>query len=123
MCLWTTTPTQRPPLLFAHLDATTNLSRAISNLASILLLTLLASTSRNSSPIRTLWAPSTTMWAQRVKQTLQRYKDLQDIIAIPGIDELSDDDRQTVSARAPLHSEIPVKPNAMVKSTHLFESM
>jgi F-type H+/Na+-transporting ATPase subunit beta len=34
--------------------------------------------------------------AQRVKQTLQRYKDLQDIIAILGIDELSDDDKQTV---------------------------
>ena len=38
--------------------------------------------------------------AQRVKQTLQRYKDLQDIIAILGIDELSDEDKQTVAARA-----------------------
>ena len=46
---------------------------------------------------RRLWGRSTTTWPQGVKRVLQRYKDLQDIIAILGVDELSDEDKLTVS--------------------------
>jgi F-type H+/Na+-transporting ATPase subunit beta len=75
-----------PATAFAHLDATTNLSRAISELGIYPAVDPLASTSRILDPRSS--AMSTTHVAQRVKQVLQRYKDLQDIIAILGIDEL-----------------------------------
>src|ERR671928_2229496 len=81
-----------PATAFAHLDATTNLSRAISELGIYPAVDPLASTSRILDP-RIIGAEHYDV-AQRVKQTLQRYKDLQDIIAILGIDELSDDDKQ-----------------------------
>ncbi|MGH9666788.1 MAG: F0F1 ATP synthase subunit beta, partial [Bryobacteraceae bacterium] len=84
-----------PATTFAHLDATTQLSRAISELGIYPAVDPLASTSRILDP-RTLGAEHYNA-AQRVKQILQRYKDLQDIIAILGIDELSDDDKLTVS--------------------------
>jgi F-type H+/Na+-transporting ATPase subunit beta len=84
-----------PATTFAHLDATTNLSRAISELGIYPAVDPLASTSRILDP-NVVGAEHYEV-AQRVKQTLQRYKDLQDIIAILGIDELSDDDRQTVA--------------------------
>src|SRR3954469_14006586 len=84
-----------PATTFAHLDATTNLSRAISELGIYPAVDPLASTSRILDP-RILGAEHYDV-AQRVKQTLQRYKDLQDIIAILGIDELSEDDKLTVS--------------------------
>ncbi len=84
-----------PATTFAHLDATTNLSRAISELGIYPAVDPLASTSRILDP-NVVGAEHYDV-AQRVKQTLQRYKDLQDIIAILGIDELSDDDRQAVA--------------------------
>ena len=84
-----------PATTFAHLDATTNLSRAISELGIYPAVDPLASTSRILDP-NVVGAEHYDV-AQRVKQTLQRYKDLQDIIAILGIDELSDDDRQSVA--------------------------
>src|SRR6202140_3124673 len=84
-----------PATTFAHLDATTNLSRAISELGIYPAVDPLASTSRILDP-RILGEEHYDV-ARRVKQTLQRYKDLQDIIAILGIDELSEDDRLTVS--------------------------
>ena len=84
-----------PATTFAHLDATTQLSRAISELGIYPAVDPLSSTSRILDPI--IVGEDHYEVAQRVKQTLQRYKDLQDIIAILGIDELSDEDKQTVS--------------------------
>jgi F-type H+/Na+-transporting ATPase subunit beta len=84
-----------PATTFAHLDATTNLSRAISELGIYPAVDPLASTSRILDP--NIVGEEHYDIAQRVKQTLQRYKDLQDIIAILGIDELSDEDKQTVA--------------------------
>jgi F-type H+/Na+-transporting ATPase subunit beta len=84
-----------PATTFAHLDATTNLSRTISELGIYPAVDPLASTSRILDA-RILGNEHYNV-ARQVKQILQRYKDLQDIIAILGIDELSDDDRLTVS--------------------------
>src|SRR5882762_8641351 len=84
-----------PATAFAHLDATTNLSRAISELGIYPAVDPLASTSRILDP-RILGNEHYNV-ARQVKQILQRYKDLQDIIAILGIDELSEDDRLTVA--------------------------
>jgi F-type H+-transporting ATPase subunit beta len=84
-----------PATTFGHLDATTNLSRAIAELGIYPAVDPLASTSRILDP-RILGDEHYTV-ARAVKQILQRYKDLQDIIAILGIDELSEDDKLTVS--------------------------
>ncbi|HWQ53366.1 MAG TPA: F0F1 ATP synthase subunit beta [Bryobacteraceae bacterium] len=84
-----------PATAFAHLDATTNLSRAIVELGIYPAVDPLASTSRILDP-RTIGQEHYDV-AQQVKGILQRYKDLQDIIAILGIDELSDEDKLTVS--------------------------
>ena len=84
-----------PATTFAHLDATTNLSRAISELGIYPAVDPLASTSRILDP-RIIGNEHYNV-ARQVKQILQRYKDLQDIIAILGIDELSEDDRLTVA--------------------------
>jgi F-type H+-transporting ATPase subunit beta len=84
-----------PATTFAHLDATTNLSRAIAELGIYPAVDPLASTSRNLDP-RVIGNDHYTV-ARAVKQVLQRYKDLQDIIAILGIDELSEDDKLSVS--------------------------
>ena len=84
-----------PATTFAHLDATTNLSRQIAELGIYPAVDPLASTSRILDP-RILGQEHYNV-ARSVKQILQRYKDLQDIIAILGIDELSEDDRLTVS--------------------------
>src|SRR5467141_2847147 len=84
-----------PATTFAHLDATTNLSRAISELGIYPAVDPLASTSRILDP-RIIGNEHYNV-ARQVKQILQRYKDLQDIIAILGIDELSEDDKVTVS--------------------------
>jgi ATP synthase F1 beta subunit len=84
-----------PATAFAHLDATTNLSRAIVELGIYPAVDPLASSSRILDP-RIIGEEHYTV-ARQVKQVLQRYKDLQDIIAILGIDELSDDDKLTVS--------------------------
>ncbi len=84
-----------PATTFAHLDATTNLSRAISELGIYPAVDPLASTSRILDP-RIIGDEHYNV-ARQVKQVLQRYKDLQDIIAILGIDELSEEDKLTVS--------------------------
>ena len=84
-----------PATAFAHLDATTNLSRAIVELGIYPAVDPLASSSRILDPLIIGQDHYTT--ARSVKQVLQRYKDLQDIIAILGIDELSEDDKLTVS--------------------------
>jgi F-type H+-transporting ATPase subunit beta len=84
-----------PATTFAHLDATTNLSRDIAALGIYPAVDPLASTSRILSP--EVLGDEHYNTAQAVKQILQRYKDLQDIIAILGIDELSEDDKLAVS--------------------------
>jgi F-type H+-transporting ATPase subunit beta len=84
-----------PATTFAHLDATTNLSRQIVELGIYPAVDPLASSSRILDP-RILGAEHYET-ARAVKQILQRYKDLQDIIAILGIDELSEEDKVIVA--------------------------
>jgi ATP synthase F1 beta subunit len=84
-----------PATTFAHLDATTNLSRELSALGIYPAVDPLASTSRLLDP-RVLGEEHYNT-AMRVKAILQKYKELQDIIAILGMDELSDEDKLTVS--------------------------
>jgi F-type H+/Na+-transporting ATPase subunit beta len=83
-----------PATTFAHLDATTSLSRPLSELGIYPAVDPLASTSRILTP-RIVGEEHYNV-AQGVKRILQRYKDLQDIIAILGIDELSEEDKLTV---------------------------
>ena len=84
-----------PANAFAHLDATTVLSRQIAELGIYPAVDPLASTSRILDP--RILGEEHYGTARAVKQVLQRYKDLQDIIAILGIDELSEDDKLAVS--------------------------
>src|ERR1700757_1007875 len=84
-----------PATTFAHLDATTVLSRALTELGIYPAVDPLASTSRILDPH--VVGEEHYNVAQGAKRILQRYKDLQDIIAILGIDELSEDDKLTVA--------------------------
>ncbi len=84
-----------PATTFAHLDATTNLSRELSALGIYPAVDPLASTSRLMDP-RVLGERHYNT-AMRVKAILQKYKELQDIIAILGMDELSDEDKLVVA--------------------------
>jgi F-type H+-transporting ATPase subunit beta len=83
-----------PATTFAHLDATTVLSRQIVELGIYPAVDPLASTSRILDP--QIVGEEHYMVAREVQRILQRYKDLQDIIAILGVDELSEDDKLTV---------------------------
>lgn len=83
-----------PATTFAHLDATTELSRALSALGIYPAVDPLSSTSRILQP--DVVGDEHYNCAQRVIQILQKYKELQDIIAILGMDELSDEDKQAV---------------------------
>lgn len=83
-----------PATTFAHLDATTVLSRKIAELGIYPAVDPLDSTSRILNPA--IVGDEHYRCAQRVKETLQRYKELQDIIAILGMDELSEDDKMVV---------------------------
>lgn len=84
-----------PATTFTHLDATTVLSRKITELGIYPAVDPLDSTSRILDP--NVIGKDHYNCAQRVKQILQKYKELQDIIAILGMDELSDEDRETVN--------------------------
>jgi F-type H+/Na+-transporting ATPase subunit beta len=84
-----------PATTFAHLDATTVLSRALTEIGIYPAVDPLSSTSRILDP--RIVGDEHYAVAQGVKKILQRYKDLQDIIAILGIDELSEDDKLTVA--------------------------
>jgi len=84
-----------PATAFAHLDATTNLERKIAEQGLFPAVDPLASTSRALSP--DIVGEEHYRVARGVQQVLQRYKELQDIIAILGMDELSDEDRATVA--------------------------
>ena len=84
-----------PATTFAHLDATTVLNRKISELGIYPAVDPLDSTSRILDP--SVLGEEHYATARAVQQILQRYKELLDIIAILGMDELSDEDRQTVA--------------------------
>ena len=84
-----------PAASFAHLDATTVLSRSIAEKGIYPAVDPLDSTSRMLSPA--ILGEEHYDTARRVQQTLQRYKALQDIIAILGMDELSEEDKLTVA--------------------------
>jgi F-type H+-transporting ATPase subunit beta len=84
-----------PAASFAHLDATTTLSRAISEMAIFPAVDPLASTSKALAP--EVVGEEHYKVARAVQETLQRYKSLQDIIAILGMDELSEEDKLVVS--------------------------
>lgn len=83
-----------PATTFAHLDATTNLERKLSEMGIYPAVDPLASTSRALTP--EVVGEEHYEVARRVQQILQRYKELQDIIAILGMDELSDEDKLVV---------------------------
>ncbi len=84
-----------PATTFAHLDATTVLSRGLASKGIYPAVDPLDSTSTMLQPA--IVGEVHYAIAQRIKSTLQRYKELQDIIAILGLDELSEEDRQTVA--------------------------
>lgn len=84
-----------PATTFAHLDATTTLSRAITELGIYPAVDPLASTSRIMDPL--IIGEEHYQTARDVQQVLQKYRDLQDIIAILGMDELSDADKLVVN--------------------------
>lgn len=83
-----------PATTFTHLDATTVLSRKVASIGIYPAVDPLASNSRILDP--NILSQEHYETAQRVKNILQRYKELQDIIAILGMDELSDEDKKTV---------------------------
>ncbi|WP_054951192.1 F0F1 ATP synthase subunit beta [Numidum massiliense] len=84
-----------PATTFAHLDATTNLDRKLTEIGIYPAVDPLASTSRILTPA--VVGEEHYRVARGVQEILQRYKELQDIIAILGMDELSDEDKQVVS--------------------------
>ncbi|MEK3952468.1 MAG: F0F1 ATP synthase subunit beta [Psychrobacillus psychrotolerans] len=84
-----------PATTFAHLDATTNLERKLSEMGIYPAVDPLASSSRALSP--EVVGPEHYEVARQVQYTLQRYRELQDIIAILGMDELGDEDKQVVN--------------------------
>lgn len=84
-----------PATTFTHLDATTELSRKITELGIYPAVDPLGSTSRILDPL--IVGKEHYECAQKVKEILQHYKELQDIIAILGMDELSDEDKLTVN--------------------------
>ena len=94
-----------PATTFAHLDATTVLERSIAELGIYPAVDPLASTSRILDP--RIVGQEHFEVARCVQEILQKYKELQDIIAILGMDELSEDDKLVVS-RAQKDPEIPV---------------
>ena len=104
-----------PATTFAHLDATTVLSRQIVELGIYPAVDPLASTSRILDPH--IVGQEHYDVAQGVKRILQRYKDLQDIIAILGIDELSEDDKLTVARARKIQRFLSQPFNVMVMFT------
>ncbi len=84
-----------PATAFAHLDATTNLERKLTEMGIYPAVDPLASTSRALTPA--VVGEEHYEVARQVQATLQKYRELQDIISILGMDELSDDDKKTVN--------------------------
>jgi len=95
MCLPTISTDPAPATTFSHLDATTNLSRALTEMGIYPAVDPLSSYSRILTS--EIVGEEHYQVAKRVKEILQRYKELQDIIAILGIEELSDEDKLIVA--------------------------
>ena len=91
-----------PATTFAHLDATVVLSRDIASLGIYPAVDPLDSTSRQLDPM--VLGQEHYDVARGVQSTLQKYKELRDIIAILGMDELSDEDKMTVMRARKIHS-------------------
>jgi F-type H+-transporting ATPase subunit beta len=106
-----------PAATFAHLDATTNLSRQIVERGIYPAVDPLASFSRILDP-RIVGQDHYNV-ARSVKSVLQRYKELQDIIAILGIEELSDDDKQTVARARKIQNFLSQPMNVAAQFTGL----
>ena len=104
-----------PFTTFTHLDATTELSRQIAALGIFPAVDPLASTSNILAP--EVVGERHYACARRVQEVLQRYKELQDIIAILGLDELSEDDRITV-ARGPEDPAVPLPADVCRRGVH-----
>ena len=104
-----------PHTTFAHLDATTVLSRSISELGIYPAVDPLDSTSRILDP-RYVGDEHYDV-AQEVQRILQRYKDLQDIIAILGIDELSEEDKITVQRARKIQRFLSASPSSWRSSS------
>ena len=104
-----------PATTFAHLDATTELSREIASLGIYPAVDPLTSTSRILDP--QYIGEDHYRCAVRVKQILQRNKELQDIIAILGVDELSEEDKIIVLPRPP-HPALPVAEHLRRQAVH-----
>jgi F-type H+-transporting ATPase subunit beta len=96
-----------PHTTFAHLDATTVLSRAITEKGIYPAVDPLDSTSRIMDPV--ILGQEHYEVAQEVKRILQKYKELQDIIALLGIDELSEEDKITVYRRGVSSGSCPTR--------------
>src|ERR1700682_367532 len=94
-----------PATTFAHLDATTNLDRAISEKGIYPAVNPLDSTSRMLSPL--IVGEEHYETARMVQQILQKYKSLQDIIAILGMDELNEEDKITVARARKIERLLP----------------
>jgi F-type H+-transporting ATPase subunit beta len=106
-----------PATTFAHLDATTVLSRKIADLGIYPAVDPLDSTSRILTP--KIVGDVHYNCANRVKLILQRYKELQDIIAILGMDELSDDDKMTCNVQGEYN--VSCHNHSMLRSIYWFE--
>ena len=104
-----------PATTFAHLDATVTLERSLSEQGLFPAVDPLASTSRILDPL--IVGQEHYDVARAVQRTLQRYKDLQDIIAILGVEELSEEDRVTVS-RAAQDSALPHAADVRRRAVH-----
>ncbi len=102
-----------PANTFAHLDATTNLERRIAEMGLYPAVDPLASTSRALTP--EIVGEEHYQVARGVQQVLQRYRELQDIIAILGMDELSDEDK-TIVARARKIQNFLSQPNFVAEA-------
>ncbi|MCD7449174.1 hypothetical protein HAX54_049919, partial [Datura stramonium] len=110
-----------PATTFAHLDATTVLSRGLAAKGIYPAVDPLDSTSTMLQP--RIVGEEHYETAQRVKQTLQRYKELQDIIAILGLDELSEEDRLLVARARKIERFLGGNPHSMMKSKRSRQSI
>lgn len=112
-----------PATAFAHLDATTNLERRLTQMGIYPAVDPLASSSRALTP--EIVGEEHYAVAMEVQRVLQRYKELQDIIAILGMDELSDDEKYWLTAHAvsnsSSHKTLTLLKHLLVYQDHMYQ--
>lgn len=113
-----------PATAFAHLDATTNLERRLTQMGIYPAVDPLASSSRALTP--EIVGEEHYEVAMEVQRVLQRYKELQDIIAILGMDELSDDEKKFsldvhVVSNSSFHKTSTLRNNLLVNLVHMYQ--